>query len=270
VTSACLDREGESRYLKAVERTLYPALLLVWLAVFSAEAVGLARQSSRLARASETTTDLHARLDHQARRMREAVDQSRHASEDLAFLQELPALLPQDKGYLRTQNAVAQEVKGLRQKLAPRLRNQLYVVIDAKANKLYLKRGFKLLWEADCSVGRGGVLLDKKTGRRWEFVTPRGEFKVIGKAKDPQWRKPDWAYVETGEAPPPPDDPTRLVTGELGAFVLNLGDGILIHGTKREELLGKPASHGCVRLGAKDLEDLYAKAPVGTRVFIFY
>ena len=121
-----------------------------------------------------------------------------------------------------------------------------------------------------CSVGRGGTLLDKATGRRWEFVTPRGEFRVAGKGTNPLWRKPDWAYVEQSQPVPPPEDPQRFVSGELGAFVLNLGDGYLIHGTKDERVLGRPASHGCVRLGAEDLAKLYAAAPVGTRVFIFY
>jgi len=35
-------------------------------------------------------------------------------------------------------------------------------------------------------------------------------------------------------------------------------------------VLGHPASHGCVRLGADDLKKLYETVPVGTRVFIFY
>jgi L,D-transpeptidase YbiS len=253
-----------------VERSLYPALLIGWLVVFALESIGLSARASALARTSEDADGYYRRLDDQARRTVAAVARARHAQEDLDLLEALPNLLPQDKGYLRTQKAVSEEVRALRKQLAPRLKNSLYVVIDAKTNKLYLKRGFKLLWQADCSVGRGGALFDRKSGQRWEFVTPRGEFRVIGKAEDPQWRKPDWAFVEAGEPVPAPDDPARLVSGELGAFVLNLGDGYLIHGTKKEELLGRPASHGCVRLGAADLKDLYAKAPVGTRVFIFY
>lgn len=253
-----------------MERSLYPALLLSWLLAFALLCASLGARAGALARDSEAAEGYYRRLDGQASRTTAAVLRARHAQEDLDLLQALPDVLPQDKGYLRTQKAVSEEVRALRRKLAPRLRDALYVVIDAKTNKLYLKRGFKLLWQADCSVGRGGKLHDAKTGQRWEFVTPRGEFRVIGKAENPQWRKPDWAFVEAGEPVPPPDDPARLVSGELGAFVLNLGDGYLIHGTKKEELLGRPASHGCVRLGADDLKDLYAKAPVGTRVFIFY
>lgn len=251
-------------------RTIYPGLLGLWLLVFMGEAAGLARWSRELSRGADGAEGLYRRLDLQSRQTAELLAQAKHISGALEFLQALPSLLPQDKGYLRTQKAVSEEVRALRRKLEPRLKSALHVVIDAKANKLYLKKGFKLLWQADCSVGRGGELLDKRTGRRWEFVTPRGEFHVIGKAENPEWRKPDWAFVEAGEPVPPPDDPARLVKDELGAYVLNLGDGYLIHGTRSEDLLGRPASHGCVRLGAADLKDLYAKAPVGTLVFIFY
>ncbi len=186
----------------------------------------------------------------------------------MEFLQSLPNLLPKDKGYLRTERAIAQEVESLRRKLAGRLRGKLYIVVDAKAEKLYLERGFSLLMQADCSVGRGGLLKDKKTGRRWRFITPLGQFRVLAKAANPLWRKPDWAYVEDHEPIPPPDDPKRLVSGELGAYLLSLGDGYLIHGVKDEKTLGRPASHGCVHLGAADLKKLYDTAPVGTTVFI--
>lgn len=250
-------------------RTLYPAALLLWVTAFGVVSCKTARRAEELSRETARLEDEAAALDRGARRVHAAARQTRDQSRDAEFIQTLPEILPEDKGYLRTQKAIAGEVAALRAKVGRRLRGAIHLVVDAKANKLYVKRGSALLWQADCSVGRGGVLRDKKTGRRWEFVTPRGEFRVIGKAKDPKWRKPDWAYAEAGEAPPPPDDPSRLVEGELGAYVLNLGDGYLIHGTKREELLGRPASHGCVRVGAADLEKLYATVPTGARVFIF-
>lgn len=252
------------------EKTLVPVLMGLWLVGFAAEVWGVARWAEVLARSGERLEAAGARLTDSAERTARAVDTARELERELEFLQSLPNILPQDKGYLRTQQAIAAEVGQLRRQLAKKVAGQTYILVDAKANKLYLKKGFQLLWEADCSVGRGGVLLDKKTGRRWEFVTPRGELKVIAKAKDPLWKKPDWAYVEAGEPIPPPDDPARLVSGELGPYVLNLGDGYLIHGTKNEDLLGRPASHGCVRLGAQPLERLYQQAALGTKVYIFY
>ncbi len=248
-------------------RTVYPLALALWTGAFGWRACAIARDAGALSRESDRLEDESRALDAGAGRLRALVRESGERAGDARFLQDIP--LPEDKGYLRTQKAIEGEVGILRAKLSKRLKGQVHLVIDAKANKLYYKKGAQLLWQADVSVGRGGVLKDAKSGRKWEFVTPRGEFRVIGKALNPQWRKPDWAYVEAGEPVPPPGDPSRMVPGELGAYVLNLGDGYLIHGTKREELLGRPASHGCVRVGAADLEKLYSSVPNGTRVFIF-
>jgi L,D-transpeptidase YbiS len=253
-----------------VGQKIYAVLLVSWLCAFAGEAAGLAHWSSELTSVSERLEGAGMTLISQNRETAAVSRQTRGISGELEYLGSLPNILPRDKGYARTQKAVSDETLLLRRKLARSLAGSLHIVIDAKTNKLYLKKGFKLLWQADCSVGRGGMLFDKKSGQRWQFVTPRGEFRVIGKAQAPAWRKPDWAYVEAGEPIPAPDDPARLVQGELGAYVFNLGDGYLIHGTKDERVLGRPASHGCVRLGADDLAKLWASVPVGTRVFIFY
>lgn len=250
-------------------RTLYPLALLLWLGAFGWRACGVSRAAAELSREAQGLEGEAQALDRGARRLAALAAQAREQARDAEFLTALPNILPEDKGYLRTQKALADEAAALRAKVGGRLKGVLHLVVDAKVNKLYVKRGGLIVWSADVSVGRGGVLSDRRTGRRWEFATPRGEFRVIGKAQSPRWRKPDWAYVEAGEPVPPPEDPSRLVEGELGAYVLNLGDGYLIHGTKREELLGRPASHGCVRVGADDLSKLYAEVATGTRVFIF-
>jgi len=246
---------------------MYPLALVLWTIAFGWRACAISRDADALSRDAQRLEDESRALTDGARRLRSLVRESGERAGDARFLQDIP--LPEDKGFLRTQQAIEGEVGLLRAKVAKRLKGALHLVIDAKANKLYVKKGAKLLWQADVSVGRGGTLKDAKSGRKWEFVTPRGEFWIIGKALNPQWRKPDWAYVEASEPVPPPGDPSRMVSGELGAFVMNLGDGYLIHGTKREELLGRPASHGCVRVGAADLEKLYASVPNGTKVFIF-
>jgi L,D-transpeptidase YbiS len=250
-------------------RTLYPLGLLVWLAAFGWLAAGISRAGERLWRASDRLEGEAAALDAGSLRLQDLSRRSASQARDARFLESLPDVLPEDKGYLRTQKAIAEEVARLRVKVGRRLRGALQVVVDAKANKLYVKKGLKLLWQADVSVGRGGLLTDRKSGQRWVFATPRGVFRVIGKGRDPKWRKPDWAFVEDGEPVPPPDDPSRFVSGELGAYFLNLGDGYLIHGTRDEKTLGRPASHGCVRVGAADLERLFKAVPVGTKVYIF-
>ena len=250
-------------------RTLYPLALLIWLAAFGFRACALVRSSERLERVSAALEGNADILAQGAQRLTFLAFGARAQSREAEFLQSLPNILPEDKGYLRTQKAIESEAAALRSQVGKRLKGALHVLVDAKANKLYVKRGLKLLWSADVSVGRGGLLSDKKSGQKWEFVTPRGEFRVIGRGTNPKWRKPDWAFVEAGEPIPPPNDAARFIEGELGAYYLNLGDGYLIHGTKSEELLGRPASHGCVRVGSADLEKLYQTVPVGTRVFIF-
>ena len=43
---------------------------------------------------------------------------------------------------------------------------------------------------------------------------------------------------------------------------------IYFHGTNREDLIGTPASHGCIRLRNEDVAELFDLVPTGTRVHI--
>jgi L,D-transpeptidase YbiS len=102
----------------------------------------------------------------------------------------------------------------------------------------------------------------------WVFDTPRGRFEVLSKLQNPVWRKPDWAFVEEGQ-PIPKDPADRLEYGSLGEYALYFGHGYMIHGTLYERLLGRPVSHGCVRLGREPLREVYRQAPLGTPVYIY-
>lgn len=241
----------------------------IWLLFVGYELRSLARKTLEWHRAQERTRVSTDRLHGGAAQLAGFIHDIQRQSGEVDFLQGLVNVIPQETSFIRTQRAMADEVQALRAKVGRRLRDDLHVLVDTKANKLYVKKGLQLLWPADCSVGRGGFLNDKTTGRRWEFVTPRGQFEVLGKIEKPVWIKPDWAFVENGEPIPAPADPKRQVEGELGAYVLNLGDGYLIHGTQNEALLGRPVSHGCVRLGAADLQRLYETVPRGARVYIY-
>ncbi|MBV9463914.1 MAG: L,D-transpeptidase [Verrucomicrobiae bacterium] len=53
-----------------------------------------------------------------------------------------------------------------------------------------------------------------------------------------------------------------------GALVDSFERYIYIHGTNHERALGRPASHGCVRMGNADVERLFERVPEGTLVFI--
>ena len=46
------------------------------------------------------------------------------------------------------------------------------------------------------------------------------------------------------------------------------GRFIYIHGTNHEELIGEPASHGCVRMRSADLVELFDRVEIGTPVEI--
>jgi hypothetical protein len=242
---------------------------LAWVAAFGIGVFRCREMAVRASREIQRTQALTQELSVESRRIVESTRDIRDRSQEAEFLQSLVNLLPQSKSFIRTQRAMADEVEALRYNVGRRIKNDLHILVDTKANKLYVKKGLTLLWEADCSVGRGGILTDKVTGRRWEFVTPRGQFEVREKIENPVWTKPDWAFVETGEKVPPPNDPSRNVKGELGAYVFNLGDGYLIHGTLNEAVLGHSVSHGCVRLGAVDLKRLYETVPKGTKVYIY-
>ena len=44
---------------------------------------------------------------------------------------------------------------------------------------------------------------------------------------------------------------------------------IYIHGTNQEELLGKPASHGCIRMGNRDVVELYDRVSQCKNFYVF-
>ncbi|MBI2956956.1 MAG: L,D-transpeptidase [Acidobacteria bacterium] len=146
---------------------------------------------------------------------------------------------------------------------------ETYLVVDTAANRLYLYRGQRLLRAAVVSTGSGKVLASPDGSRWWVFETPRGVRRVLRKERNPAWLKPDWAFLEEGLPVPPPRDPSRVVRGILGAYALDLGEQVKIHGTTETEKLGQAASHGCIRVGDDDLEALYQATPVGARVFLY-
>lgn len=145
--------------------------------------------------------------------------------------------------------------------------DELYISVNPGKNRLYLRRGRKLLLQAKISTGRNDTLTSGR--KKWIFETPRGIMTVIRKKKDPVWIKPDWAFVEKAESIPSWESPLRREKGVLGNYMLDLGGGVMIHGTPQEYLLGRSVTHGCVRVGSEDLKVLFDSTPVGTKVFIY-
>jgi L,D-transpeptidase YbiS len=151
-------------------------------------------------------------------------------------------------------------------KLAPK---GVYIIVDTAKNTLYLKKDNEILRKAVISTGNGNILTEPGgKNRTWTFDTPKGEFVVKYKLKDPTWLKPDWAFIEEGEEIPKKVG-DRVEEDVLGEYAMGFGNGYFLHGTLYTRLLGRNATHGCVRLGDEDLEAVNKASSVGTKIFIY-
>ncbi len=100
------------------------------------------------------------------------------------------------------------------------------------------------------AVGRAG----------WE--TPKGNFQVMQMLQNPKWINP-----LTDEAIPGGDPENPLGRYWIG-FWTNGKNWIGLHGTPTPGSVGTAASHGCVRMYNKDIEELFAQVSVGTPVTV--
>src|SRR5207248_9086261 len=81
------------------------------------------------------------------------------------------------------------------------------------------------------------------------------------------------ALRPTGELlPPSPGGRHPIVTRIIWLRVLETGNRnayereIYIHGTPVENLIGRPASYGCIRMRSRDIIQLFASVGVGARI----
>jgi len=164
---------------------------------------------------------------------------------------------------------VERTVQQLEKRMTGLLPKGLYIVIDTAENRLYLKNGDKVVRTAVVSCG-SGVVLEEPGGekRSWVFDTPRGEFSVKSKITNPYWVKPDWAFIEEGEAIPRGME-ERIEAGTLGDYALGFGQGYFIHGTLYTRLLGRNVTHGCVRVGDEDLKAVFKAISIGSKIYIY-
>jgi len=151
-------------------------------------------------------------------------------------------------------------------KLSPK---GIYIIVDTAKNILYLKKDNDIIRKAVIATGSGNVLTEQGgKNRSWTFDTPKGEFAVKYKLKDPKWVKPDWAFLEEGEDVPKKVG-DRVEEDVLGEYAMGFGNGYFLHGTLYTRLLGRNVTHGCVRLGDEDLEVVNKASTVGTKIYIF-
>jgi murein L,D-transpeptidase YcbB/YkuD len=105
--------------------------------------------------------------------------------------------------------------------------------------QIYNDRQF-LLKKYPCSVGL------------MEFKTPEGNFLAHEFSWNPGWTPPKSTWAKD-LLPIEPGNESPL---GAGAMVVSYEQAILIHGTKAEKDIGKPASHGCIRLSNKNVTEL--------------
>ncbi len=154
-------------------------------------------------------------------------------------------------------------------KLARLMPDKPYLVVNTTGNDFALYNSkHDLLREGLVSSG-SFTILKSGDNRQWLFKTPRGQLKVLGKTKNPVWKRPDWAFIEEGLKVPSPNHHSRYEYGTLGDYSLNLGDGYLIHGTLYQRFLGLPVTHGCIRMGDDDLEYVFRTLKNGSKVYIY-
>ncbi|WGD32046.1 L,D-transpeptidase [Ancylobacter sp. WKF20] len=127
------------------------------------------------------------------------------------------------------------------------------IIIHTNERFLYLVLGPSSALRYGIGVGREGF--------QWS-----GLQKVSRKAEWPDWTPPPEMIQRQPYLP-------RFMAGgpgnPMGAAALYLGQTVYrIHGTNMPDTIGMAVSSGCFRLVNSDVQDLYNRVPVGTKVVI--
>jgi lipoprotein-anchoring transpeptidase ErfK/SrfK len=127
------------------------------------------------------------------------------------------------------------------------------IIIDTPNTYLYLVLGNGKAMRYGVGVGREGF-------------TWTGAEKVTRMAEWPDWHPPEEMIERQPYLP-------RFMAGgpgnPLGARALYLGKTVYrIHGTNQPSTIGTFVSSGCIRLTNEDVQDLYTRVKVGTRVVV--
>lgn len=127
------------------------------------------------------------------------------------------------------------------------------IIIDTPNTYLYYVLGQGRAIRYGIGVGRDGF--------RWSGVQ-----NVSRKQEWPDWHPPASMIARQPYLP-------RMMSGgpgnPLGARALYLGSSeYRIHGTNAPETIGQRVSSGCIRLTNEDVEDLYNRVTIGTKVVV--
>jgi lipoprotein-anchoring transpeptidase ErfK/SrfK len=123
-------------------------------------------------------------------------------------------------------------------------RHPLRIVISLPARKLAVLDNGSVLRVFPIAVGADSS------------PSPTGEFEIVNRVSNP-------AYYHAGQVIPPGQD-SPIGTRWVGLNKKGYG----IHGTSAPRSVGKAASHGCIRLRNRDMEQLFTMLRAGDRVEI--
>ncbi len=128
------------------------------------------------------------------------------------------------------------------------------IVVNLAALRVYNFGAGGQVQSFPISIGREG------------WATPVGVTTIVRKRKDPVWTIPASIRAEDPKLPATmaagPDNP-------LGQYAISLAwSGYLLHGTNKPWAIGRPSSHGCMRLYPEDIAALYSEVQVGQAVSV--
>jgi lipoprotein-anchoring transpeptidase ErfK/SrfK len=127
------------------------------------------------------------------------------------------------------------------------------IIVNTSDRFLYLIQSPTVALRYGVGVGRDGF--------QWG-----GIHKISRKAEWPDWTPPPEMIERQPYLP-------RFMAGgpgnPMGAAALYIGSTVYrIHGTNAPQTIGQAVSSGCFRLVNEDVQDLYARVPVGTKVIV--
>jgi len=149
-------------------------------------------------------------------------------------------------------------------------KSRLHIQVSVRDQELKLRRGRKIIRRYPVSTSRFGLGSEENS-----YKTPLGKFRIsdkIGEARP-------LGTIFVGRVPLQPDDPLPPTEDLVLSRILWL-DGlepnnantrsrfIYIHGTRHEDRIGQPDSHGCIRMRNADVIELFDLVDVDTSVTI--
>ena len=164
-------------------------------------------------------------------------------------------------------------------------KNEVWIAVSVERQKLFVFEGSEVLKEFPVSTAKNGIgFVDGS------FKTPLGFHRICEKIGDglpvgavlkSREFTEEVAEIENREVSTGKDlITTRILRlegleegknrgyDEDGNLVDTFERYIYIHGTNEEGLIGKPVSHGCIRMKNKDIIELFDLVDVGTIVYI--